>query len=202
MSIDTLVEDVHFPKHAAAFDIATRALSVSLSDLAAMGASPVGFTLAITLPKQLASESWISDFSKGLAFMAQKFQCPLIGGDTTQGPALVLSLQVHGTVERGKSLKRSGAQVGDKVYVSGPLGNGAGALPLVLETDFTATKNEFFHNAFYKPLPQIKFGQSILNHATSALDISDGLMQDLMHIGKASQVSMDIQSSLLPLADE
>ena len=116
MSLDTLVQDVHFPKHAAAFDIATRALSVSISDLAAMGAVPVGFTLGITLPN--ADEIWIKEFCRGLADVAQQFQIPLIGGDTTKGPCLVLSLQVHGVIEKGKALTRSGAMVGDKISVS------------------------------------------------------------------------------------
>lgn len=200
LSIDTLVEDVHFPKHAQPYDIATRALCVSLSDLAAMCVTPIGFTLAITLPKTLATESWMSEFANGLSFIAQKFNCPLIGGDTTKGPALVLSLQVHGQVQKGTSLKRSGAQVGDKVYVSGPLGNGAGALSFVLEQ--SEIKEKFFHNAFYQPLPKIEFGQKILNTASSGLDVSDGLLQDLGHICKASGVSINIDSKTIPLADQ
>lgn len=195
-SIDTLVEAVHFPKGANPYDIATRSLCVSLSDLAAMGAMPIGFTLAITLPS--LEESWIKEFSSGLAEIAKQFQCPLFGGDTTKGPLLVISIQVHGSVSKGYSLKRSGAQVGDKVYVTGNLGDGAGALPLVLENP---QLNKGLAQQFYKPLPQIQYAQSVAEYASSGLDISDGLIQDLGHICKASNVGMKLHSKLIPLSD-
>lgn len=195
-SIDTLVEGVHFPKGANPYDIATRSLCVSLSDLAAMGAMPIGFTLAITLPS--LEESWIKEFSSGLIEIAKQFQCPLFGGDTTKGPLLVISIQVHGSVTEGRSLKRSGAQVGDKVYVTGNLGDGAGALPLVLENP---QLNKGLAQQFYKPLPQIEFAQSIVGTVTSALDVSDGLVQDLGHICKASNVGMNINSKRIPLSE-
>lgn len=200
MSLDTLVQDVHFPKHAAAFDIATRALSVSISDLAAMGATPVGFTLGITLPN--ADEIWIKEFCRGLADVAQQFQIPLIGGDTTKGPCLVLSLQVHGVVEQGKALTRSGAMVGDKIYVSGVMGDGGGALPFALDAQIKFESDDYFHQAFYRPLAQIEFGKTIAPYASSCLDVSDGLLQDAGHICQASNVAMNIQSDLIPLSAE
>lgn len=196
-SIDTLVEGVHFPKGANPFDIATRALVVSVSDLAAMAATPIGFTLAITLPE--LNEAWLKAFSDGLTQAAQFYQCPLMGGDTTKGPALVLSLQVYGVCEQGKSLKRSGAKVGDKIFVSGPIGDGAGALPLVL-------KNPKFNTGlakqFYAPVAQIEFAQRIKATANSCLDISDGLVQDLNHICQASGVGMMIDPKAIPLSSE
>lgn len=194
-SIDTLVEGVHFPKGASAYDIATRSLCVSLSDLAAMGAEPIGFTLAITLPT--LDEVWIKEFSGGLIEIAQMYRCPLFGGDTTKGPLLVISVQVHGSVTKGKSMKRSGAQNGDKVYVSGNLGDGAGALPIVLKNPMERTG---LAHHFYKPLPQVPFGQSIVEYASSGLDISDGLIQDLGHICIASDVGMEIDSKRVPLS--
>lgn len=196
LSLDTLVEDVHFPKRANAFDIATRALAVSVSDLAAMGAIPIGFTLAITLP--FNDVSWLKAFTDGLAQAAQYYQCPLIGGDTTKGPCLVLSLQVHGITPKGKGLTRSGAQAGHKVYVSGPLGDAAGALPLVLKDP---SLNTGLAKQFYAPLAQIEFAQTIQDYASSCLDISDGLVQDLNHLCKASKVGMLIEPSLIPLSD-
>ena len=200
MSLDTLVQDVHFPKHAKAFDIATRALSVSISDLAAMGASPLGFTLGITLPN--ADEAWIQEFCRGLSVVAQEFNLPLIGGDTTKGPCLVLSVQVHGTIKAGAALTRSGALVGHKVYVSGNMGDGAGALPFALDNTKTFEGGSHFHQAFYRPLAQIEFAKTILDHASSCLDVSDGLLQDAGHICQASNVAMNIKSDLVPLSAE
>jgi len=195
-SIDTLVDGVHFPQGASAYDIATRSLCVSLSDLAAMGAVPIGFTLAITLPS--LNEQWVKEFSGGLIEIARMFNCPLFGGDTTKGPVLVITIQVHGFVARGASIKRSGAQVGDKVYVSGCLGDGAGALPIVLNDPLIRSG---LAQHFYKPLPRIDFGQSILPYATSALDISDGLIQDLGHICAASEVGMEIDIDSIPMSE-
>ncbi|WP_283789069.1 thiamine-phosphate kinase [Bermanella sp. WJH001] len=195
LSLDTLVEGVHFPHHANPFDIATRALAVTISDLAAMAATPIAFTLGITLPSK--DENWLKQFSDGLVHAAQYYQCPLIGGDTTKGPSLVMSLQVHGITKKGEGLKRSGAQVGDKVYVSNTLGDGAGALPLVLKEP---RLNTGLAEHFYKPIAQIKFAQKIKSYASSCLDISDGLIQDLNHICKASHVAMNIEPNLIPLS--
>ena len=195
VSMDTLVEDVHFPKHAKPYDIATRALCVTLSDLAAMGAKPVGFTLALTLPS--ANEKWLENFSNGLIEIAQKYQCPLMGGDTTKGPMLVISIQVHGIVKKGGALKRSGARVGDKVYVTGNIGDGAGALPAIL-------KDPALHNQltarYHKPYPQIEFGQSLIGVASACLDISDGLIQDLNHICTKSGVGIQLDTDKIPLS--
>ena len=196
VSLDTLVEAVHFPVNANSFDIATRALAVSISDLAAMAATPIGFTLALTLPTK--DETWLKQFCEGLKQAAQYYQCPLVGGDTTKGPSLVMSLQVHGITKTGKSLKRSGACIGDKIYVSNNLGDGAGALPLVLKEP---TLNTGLAQSFYKPIAQIEFAQTIKNHATSCLDISDGLVQDLNHICHASHVGMHIDPKRIPLSD-
>jgi len=196
ISMDTLVEDIHFPKDANPYDIATRALCVTLSDLAAMGAKPIGFTLALTLPS--ASEKWLKSFSDGLIEIAQQYHCSLMGGDTTRGPLLVISIQVHGVVKKGCALKRTGAQVGDKVYVSGNMGDGAGALPLVLENP--TLKNELTER-YHKPYPQIEFGQKLLGVASACLDVSDGLIQDLNHICKKSSVGMVIDADKIPLSN-
>lgn len=197
VSIDTLVEDVHFPKHATPYDIATRALCVSLSDLAAMAATPVAFTLAITLPD--ANPQWLKSFTDGLIHVAKKYNCPLIGGDTTRGPNLIITLQVHGIVETGKALTRSQAKVGDKVYVSGDLGDGAGALPMVLAAP---QLNTGLAKQYYYPYPKIEFAQAIQSHANSCLDISDGLIQDLNHICKRSSVGMVIDIERIPMSSE
>jgi len=204
ISADTLIENVHFPAGANAYDVGTRSLCVTLSDLAAMGAKPIGFTLAISLPKQIKEDSeWLKSFSDGLAFIAQKYDCPLIGGDTTKSSILTITIQVHGITPKGKSLKRSGAQVGDLVCVSSSceraLGDGAGALPLVLDEP---TLNTGLAKSFWQPLPQIELGMLLIGKATSCLDVSDGLVQDLNHICSASQVSMELDMKKIPLSEE
>lgn len=197
VSIDTLVEDVHFPKHANPYDIATRALCVSLSDLAAMAATPVAFTLAITLPE--ANPDWLKSFSDGLIHVARKYSCPLIGGDTTRGPNLIITIQVHGTVKAGQALTRSNAKIGDKIYVSGNIGDGAGALPLVLKNP---KLNTGLAKQYYYPYPQIEFAQNIQAYAHSCLDVSDGLVQDLNHICKKSKVGMTIDVARIPMSEK
>ena len=204
ISADTLIENVHFPSGANAYDIGTRSLCVTLSDLAAMGAKPIGFTLAISLPSQIKENSeWLKNFSDGLAFIAQKYHCPLIGGDTTKSSLLTITIQVHGITPKGKSLKRSGAQVGDLVCVSASryraLGDAAGALPLVLADP---ALNTGLAKTFWQPLPQIELGVSLIEKATSCLDVSDGLVQDLNHICSASQVSMELDVKKIPLSEE
>jgi thiamine-monophosphate kinase len=124
------VESVHFPPEASAEQIATRALCVNLSDMAAMGATPRWFTLALTLPKSLATADWLSGFSRGLASVAEQFNIALIGGDTTAGP-LCISLTLLAEVPGGQALQRSGAKAGDKLYVTGTLGDGAAALNMI-----------------------------------------------------------------------
>lgn len=202
ISADTLIEGVHFPAGANAYDIGTRSLCVTLSDLAAMGAKPIGFTLAISLPQTLKeNQNWLKEFSNGLALIAQKYDCPLIGGDTTKSPKLVITIQVHGIAPKGKSLKRRGAQVGDQVCVSvahdRAIGDGAGALPLVLDDP---AANTGLAKSFWQPFPQIELGMSLLGTATSCLDISDGLVQDLNHICRASQVSIRLNEANIPLS--
>ena len=202
LSVDTLIEDVHFPAGAKAYDIGTRSLCVTLSDLAAMGAKPIGFTLAISLPIALKENTdWLAGFCDGLASIAQRYDCPLIGGDTTKSPVLTISVQVHGICEKGKSLKRSGAQVGDQVCVTATqdrgLGDGAGALSHVLSDPVSGNP---LTKAFWKPLPQIEIGQSLIGVATSCIDVSDGLIQDLNHICQRSQVAMRLDPMALPLS--
>ena len=127
VTVDTLVEGIHFPVRASPADIAHRSLRVNLSDIAAMGADPHWFTLALTLPE--VSDSWLHQFSQALLTDALSFGCALVGGDTTAGP-LSITIQVLGTVSQGKPLIRGGAQEGDSIYITGSLGEGAAALSL------------------------------------------------------------------------
>lgn len=210
LSIDTLVAGRHFPADANAFDIAQRAVAVAVSDLAAMGATPLAFTLAICLPE--VDSRWLQAFSHGLRKAAQVYSLPLIGGDTTKGP-LTITVQVHGTLAVGCGLKRSGASSGDRIFVSGTLGDGAAALAVVdpsvqfgttpLSTEhLTEKQRAYFHQQFYAPTAQINLGQSLLSVASAAIDISDGLLADLGHICKASGLGALIQMDKLPLSQE
>ena len=197
-SVDTLLADVHFPSSAAPEDIATRALHVNLSDLAAMGARPLGFLLALTLPE--ADAQWLEAFSESLARDASTYQCPLIGGDTTGGP-LAISITVFGSVPKGQALLRSGASEGDSIYVTGTLGDAAAALSFIkgfLNKGFV--ESEYLLSRFYRPEPRLQEGTRLIGQASAAIDISDGLLADLGHIVRRSNVRAEIELARLPLS--
>ena len=198
ISTDTLVAGVHFADPCDPFLLGQRSLAVAASDLAAMGATPIGFTLALTLPEVRAD--WLQAYAQGLNQMAQACRLSLIGGDTTRGP-LSLTMTVFGRVPAGQALTRSGARGGDLLCVGGNLGNAAGALPLVLaERQAEASVAETLLAHYWSPQPQFALGQALRGKATSALDISDGLLADCGHIAKASQVSLRVELDRLPLS--
>ena len=199
LATDTLVASVHFPDEASAFQVATRSLCVNLSDMAAMGATPKWFTLALTLPKQLATSDWLEDFSQGLAEVAKQYKVALVGGDTTAGP-LTISITVAGELPAGEGLCRGGAQEGDSIYVSGTLGDGAAGLFQL--TQNSETISERLLQRFYSPLPQVGLGVGLRDYATACIDISDGLVADLGHLCKASGLGAAIKSDLLPIHSE
>jgi thiamine-monophosphate kinase len=199
ISTDTLVAGVHFPDVCDPFLLGQRALGVSASDLAAMGANPIAFTLALTLPD--VSADWLQAFARGLNDMAQGCSMRLIGGDTTRGP-LSLTVTVFGAVPSGKALTRGGAQVGDLLCVGGPLGDGAGALPLVLNQRSTeASTTQALLARYWSPQPQFELGLALRGKATAALDISDGLLADCGHIALASGVRLLVERDKLPMSD-
>lgn len=199
MACDTLVASTHFPQRASPAQIATRALCVNLSDMAAMGAKPKWFTLALTLPPELASHNWLRDFSRGLAQIADRYNVALVGGDTTAGP-LSVTITLLGEVPNGASLLRSGAAPGEHIYVSGTLGDGAAALDyLIAGSDTGAEVNQRLEEHFYCPQPQIELGLGLRDFATACIDISDGLVADLGHICEASQLRAQINTEKLPI---
>ncbi|MBW0149412.1 thiamine-phosphate kinase [Marinobacter arenosus] len=195
-SIDTVVEGIHFPKAYPADHLAWRALAAAASDLAAMGAKPVCFTLALTLPT--VNESWLKGFSRGLADAAGTFGLSLAGGDTTRGP-LTLSLQVHGTVPRGGGTRRSGAKVGDLVCVSGTLGDAGAALDY-LEAQPPSDDAKALLRRYHRPCPRLELGQALAGIVTSAIDISDGLLADLGHVLDASGMGATLDLSTIPMS--
>ena len=197
-SVDTMVAGVHFPCDSFPEDIGFRAVSVAVSDLAAMGARPLGMTVALTLPE--VDELWLNAFSQGLAAAVSEYQLPLVGGDTTRGP-LSISVQVMGALPMTLALLRSGARVGDQVYVSGTLGDAAGALAF-LQGQWQPTPDyaEYLLDRFHRPRARLELGWALLGLATAAIDVSDGLLADAGHIAAASGVKICIETELLPLS--
>ncbi|WP_273209286.1 thiamine-phosphate kinase [Marinobacter subterrani] len=195
-SVDTLVEGVHFPKYYRPDYLGWRALAAAASDLAAMGADPECFTLALTLPA--ADEQWLAGFAEGLRAASDAFGLALAGGDTTSGP-LTLTLQVHGTVDEGTAIRRTGARPGDLVAVSGTLGDAGAALEYLAEPAPTPDMAALLER-YHRPWPRLELGSSVRGFASAAIDVSDGLLADLGHILEASGAGASIDSARLPVS--
>lgn len=199
ISVDTLVAGVHFPLTTSPFDIGYKSLAVNLSDMAAMAATPTWFTLALTCPH--VNESWLQGFTEGLLELATATQVCLIGGDTTRGP-LTITIQIMGFVPTGMALLRRGATVGDGIYVTGTLGE-AGLALLQRTHDQLYLASELQDRVelrLNRPTPRLQEGLALRGIASSAIDISDGLLADLGHILTASGVGATLQLTDLPLS--
>jgi thiamine-monophosphate kinase len=196
VSIDTMVEGTHFPKGTPGDKVASRLLGAALSDLAAMAAVPACFTLALTLPE--TDTPWLKAFSTRLSELASQYGVRLVGGDTTRGP-LTLSIQVHGWTKPGKALLRSGAQPGDRIFVTGTLGDSRGGLETVLK-HVTGEQVPYLQKRFFNPEPRLDTALLVSDFATSAIDISDGLLADLNHILMASKVGAMLHPTELPVS--
>lgn len=197
---DTLVEGVHFPLETEPYDIAWKALAVNLSDLAAMGAQPAFYSLGLSLPPSCANEMFLSGFSMGLKDLASIFDVPLVGGDTTKSDRLTLTVTAHGWVESSHALLRSSACVGDKIYVTGKIGDGALALQTILSNYPISEVDDLVFEKFYRPMPRVELGLELKKVANAAIDISDGLVADLSHLLDSSNVSAEIDYSLIPFS--
>jgi thiamine-monophosphate kinase len=199
-STDLFIEGRHFLAGADPTAVGHKALAVNLSDLAAMGAKPLACLLSLSLPR--VDEAWLEAFADGFYALADQAACPLVGGDTTRSPAgIVINVTVMGEVRSGQALLRSAAQVGDDIWVTGELGAPEIALQLLqgrLPADPALL--EATRSALERPLPPWRFAQCLAGVAHAALDISDGLAQDLGHILAASHCGAELDCDALPLA--
>ena len=193
--IDTLVEGVHFPIETNAADIGYRVVAVNLSDIAAMGAIPRWMTLALTL--SYADPDWLADFSAGLFEAANEFDVDLVGGDVTKGNQVVATVQLSAEVETGGALLRSGAEVGDTVFVTGTVGDAAAGL-LLLGSDEPDT---FLIGRFLRPSARVETGRQLIGRANAVIDVSDGLVGDLGKLLAASGVGAELEIDRLPVSD-
>tara|TARA_Y100000766_G_scaffold51737_1_gene41699 strand:- start:488 stop:1414 length:927 start_codon:yes stop_codon:yes gene_type:complete len=190
-SIDTSIEGVHFLETMTPEDIAFRSCVVALSDLAACGARPQWYSIALTLPE--LDEDWLKGYSSGLKKFSKEYRIPLIGGDTTKG-SLTISVQVMGEVDKGKTLLRSQAKADQLIFVSGVIGDAYLGL-IELQNDPKSKKNV---NSYLYPKARIGLGLGLIDLATAAIDISDGLIQDLELICDSSGVGAEIYFEKIP----
>jgi thiamine-monophosphate kinase len=196
ISTDMLVEGRHFFPDVDPEALGHKALAVNLSDLAAMGARPQAFTLAFSLPK--ADEAWLAAFSNGLFALAERYGCDLIGGDTTGGP-LNLCLTVFGSVRPQDALRRDAAQPGDDIWISGTLGDARASLGVQRgEWSADASDAATFRRALERPEPRVYLGLALRGIAHAALDLSDGLAGDLLHILERSNVQATVDVDAVP----
>lgn len=200
VTTDILVKDVHFPRATPAHALGHKALAVNLSDLAAMGAEPSWATLALTLPE--IDEEWLKAFSEGFFSLASDFNVDLVGGDITSGP-LTITVQVHGLVPRDGGMRRRGARPGDRIYVTGTLGDAALGLQLATSRTQRGSTMEraYLLSRLHTPLPRVSEGLALGDYATAAIDLSDGLAADLGHICRASDVGASVWVDKLPWSD-
>ena len=198
VSTDTMVSGTHFFPDVDPENLGHKALAVNLSDMAAMGAMPYWAMLALTVPN--VNHEWLAAFAKGFFDLAQEYNVSLIGGDTTRGP-LTLTVTIMGEVPAGAALRRSGAKVGNDVWVSGNVGDAALAVAhrhgrLVLaENDYREAVMRL-----YEPSPRVALGQALRGLATAAIDVSDGLLADLTHICRLSGVGATVELASVPVS--
>jgi len=200
ISVDTFIENVHFPDSTCAYDIGWKSLAVNLSDMAAMGAEPCWMTLAITMPK--ADHEWLAEYCRGLSALARQFKLALIGGDTSRGP-LSITIQITGIADEENTLCRHKAKAGDAIYVTGYIGDAAlGLISLQADLNLSSTERYRLQQKLNRPQPRVKEGFVLRRFVNAAIDISDGLYADLGHILSASEKGAVVWVKDIPVSAE
>jgi len=205
LKTDAIIEGVHFFADDAAHTVASKALRVNLSDLAAKGARPLGFLLSLALPKDI-DDGWLEDFAQGLRGDAVLFACPLFGGDTDRTPGPVtISIAMFGSVPEGTMVRRAGAKPGDRVFVSGTIGDAALGLALRKgagsDWKLATAPRQHLVSRYLLPQPRNALAEAVRTHASAAMDVSDGLAGDFAKLCRASNVAADIEVARVPLSD-
>ncbi len=200
---DTMVEGIHFPSGEWGAGTAEKLLRVNLSDLAAKAATPWGYFLSLSLPREM-DKRWLAGFAKGLEAGQQAFDWHVMGGDTTRtdGP-LVISLTAMGTVPTGQMVKRSGAKSGDDVYVTGRIGDAYLGLQMALGHKVEPISGQgmmLWEEAYQRPMPRVVLRKMLRKFATASVDISDGLIADCGHIARASDASLNLDYESIPFS--
>jgi thiamine-monophosphate kinase len=207
LSTDAIVGGVHFFNDDAPQSVAGKALRVNLSDLAAKGAKPLGFLLSLALPKDIG-DGWLTNFAEGLRSDALLFSCPLFGGDTVRTPGpVMISIAMFGSVPEGTMVRRAGATPGDKVFVSGSIGDAALGLALRKNTKLGAqwklseAQGRHLTSRYLLPQPRNALTEAMRTHATAAMDVSDGLAGDFAKLCRTSGVAAEVAAPKVPLSD-
>jgi thiamine-monophosphate kinase len=203
LTTDAIVGGVHFFPEDAADTVAGRALRVNLSDLAAKGARPLGFLLSLALPREIG-EQWLEGFAQGLRADADLFGCPLFGGDTDRTPGpIVVSIAMFGTVPEGTMVRRAGAKAGDRVFVTGTIGDAALGVMMRNGKRWKLDEPQRQHllSRYLVPQPRNALAEAVRMHASAAMDISDGLAGDFGKLCRVSGVAADVDIARVPLSE-
>lgn len=203
LKTDAIIGGVHFFAEDDAACVAQKALRVNLSDLAAKGAKPLGYLLSLALPKGIG-EDWIARFTQGLCEDAERYGCPLFGGDTDRTPGpIMISVAMFGNLPAGSMVRRAGARPGDLVFVSGTIGDAALGLALRqgVEAKLSEAQRAHLASRYLLPQPRNGLAEAVRTHASASMDISDGLAGDFAKLCRVSQVAAEIEVAKVPLSE-
>jgi thiamine-monophosphate kinase len=205
LTTDTIIGGVHFFADDAAHAVASKALRVNLSDLAAKGASPLGYLLSLAIPQDIG-EDWLAGFAEGLRGDARRYGCPLLGGDTDRIPGpITIAVSMFGSLPTGTMVRRAGAKPGDIIFVSGTIGDAA--LGLALRSDpardwpLNPAQQQHLTDRYLLPQPRSALAEAVRTHASAAMDVSDGLVGDLAKLCRVSQVAANVEVARMPLSE-